>query len=156
MVNGVSSANIAMGPVKTIELLDPRTKTVKKFTNTQEAVDKYIKDVNAAELETKGNAALGAISLATTGFFVRLLYDGIKRSKFYFGMAAATGLFTGLVSYGVIAALNYKKNICKVANNFMEDSEKKFKQNDSNGLKFSDYVNKVAQEKEKAYETVKS
>lgn len=145
MVGGVNIIN-GNGPVKTIELLDPRTKTVRKFTNTSEAVDKYFKDAHEAEKKTKGDSAFGGLAVATSGFCARLLYDGIKKGRFYFGKAALTGVFMGLVTFGTIVAVEYKRNIGRLAKDFMKDSEKRFMQKDLDGVKFQDYLNKAAED----------
>lgn len=150
MVSNVS--NNGIGPVKTIELLDSRTKKVRKFTNTTEAVDKYLKDAREAEQEMYGDATYGSLAIGTSGFFGRLLYDGIKKNKFKFGKAALLGVFMGIVSFGVIAAMDYKRKISKLADNFMKDSDKRFMQKDFDGVKFTDYVNEKAKEKEQEEE----
>lgn len=148
MVKSVQSISASGAPVKTIELLDPRTRTVRKFTNTPEAVDKYLKDAKKAEKELIKHSSFTAGTVGVAGFCAQLLYDGIKRSKFYPSKAIASGIFMGLVSFAATALFNYKTKICKIADNFMEESENRFMQKGINGEKFPDYVNRVAKEKE--------
>ena len=96
MENNVSAVGNSTAPVKTIELLDPRTRTVRKFTNTPDAVDKYIKNAQKAEKDMLRDSSFTAGAVGGAGLFAQFLYDGIKRHRFYPGKAIATGIFTAL------------------------------------------------------------
>ena len=115
MENSVTSVSASGAPVKTIELLDPRTRTVRKFTNTPEAVDKYVKEAREAEIELIKDSSFTASAVGGAGLCAQLLYDGIKRGKFFPGKAAATGIFMGIISFAATALLDYKTKICKLA-----------------------------------------
>lgn len=68
MENSVSSVSASGAPVKTIELLDPRTRTVRKFTNTPEAVDKYVKEAREAEKELIKDSSFTAAAVGRSRF----------------------------------------------------------------------------------------
>ena len=151
MENNVSAAGISGAPVKTIELLDPRTRTVRKFTNTPDAVDKYVKDARKAEKDMLRDSSFTSAAVGGAGLFAQFLYDGIKRHKFYPGKALATGIFMGIISFAATALIHYKTKICTLADNFMKDSEKKFLQKDTDGEKFPEYLNRKAEESDKIH-----
>lgn len=155
MENSVSSVSASGAPVKTIELLDPRTRTVRKFTNTPEAVDKYVKEAREAEKELIKDSSFTAAAVGGAGLCAQLLYDGIKRGKFFLGKAAATGIFMGIISFAATALLDYKTKICKLADNFMKESEKRFIHSDLEGEKFPEYLNRTAEESDKIHEAKK-
>ena len=85
----------------------------------------------------------------------QLLYDGIKRGKFFLGKAAATGIFMGIISFAATALLDYKTKICKLADNFMKESEKRFIHSDLEGEKFPEYLNRTAEESDKIHKAKK-
>ena len=155
MENSVTSVSASGAPVKTIDLLDPRTRSVRKFINTPEAVDKYVKEAREAEKELIKDASFTAGAVGGAGLCAQLLYDGIKRGKFFPGIAAATGIFMGIISFAATALLDYKTKICKLADNFMKESEKRFIHSDLEGEKFPEYLNRTAEESDKLHEAKK-
>ena len=156
MENNVSSISASGAPVKTIELFDSRTKTVRKFTNTPEAVDEYVKNAHEAEKALIKDSSFTAGAVGIAGLFSQFLYDGIKRSKFYPGKALATGIFMGIISFAATALIHYKTKVCKIVDNFIKESEKRFMHTDFDGEKLPEYMNRKIDEASRAIEQKKA
>lgn len=147
MVNSVSSSS-SDTPVKTLQMFDPAQKKVRKFTNNTEVIDKYMTATNKATKRMFSDAIFASITGGILGVSGRLLYDGIKRGKFYTTKTVAIGLFGAITGFLAVAGLIYKTRVKKITELFINNSEKSFPLENNFNVKPSDYGKSVPEIKE--------